>query len=176
MKDACSICKAALDPSRRKGFVADGICPSCLKDLVAQARKPLQIFLDSFGMPILLVDDDARVKLANRQALDFLRKDPSSIEGRYAGDAIECVHAREGGGCGRTAHCKTCTIRRTVVETYESGRPFVRVPAYADIAVFAELKPTRFLISTEKVGGMVMLRIDDVRPGAQFVPEGAPSS
>ena len=162
MKDTCSICKTALDPSRREGFVVDGICPSCLKDLLANARKPLQVFLDNLGVPVLLVDNDARVRLANRHALDFLRKDPASIEGRYAGDAIECVHAREGDGCGKTVHCKTCTIRNTVLDTYTKGEPRVRVPAYADIAVFAEAKPVRFLISTEKVSELVMLRIDHV--------------
>ncbi len=162
MKSACSICKTALDPAQR-GFIADGICLFCLKDLVATARKPLQVFLDGLGVPILLLDDDARIKIANRQALGFLRKDTASVEGRYAGDAIECIHAREGNGCGKTVHCKTCTIRRTVMDTYESGRPAVRVPAYADIAVFAEIKPIRFLISAEKVGELVMLRIDEAR-------------
>jgi len=162
VKEHCSICKAALDPART-GLVADGICPSCLKELLTHARKPLQVFLDNLGVPILLLDDDARVKLANRQALEFLRKDPASVRGRYAGDAIECSYAHKGGGCGKTMHCRACTIRRTVLDTYASGKPFFRVPAYTDIAVFAESKPMRFLISTEKVGELVMLRIDDVR-------------
>ncbi len=171
MKTVCSLCGTALEPARTGGLVADGICSSCLKDLLASARKPLQAFLDGLGVPILLLDDDARVRTANRQALELLRKDPAAVENHYIGDAIECVHAREPGGCGKTVHCKTCTVRRSVVDTYTTGRPLVRVPAYADIAMFAETKPIRYLISTEKIGELVMLRIDEASVGVSVGPQ-----
>jgi hypothetical protein len=50
-----------------------------------------------------------------------------------------------------------------VTDTYASGNCHVRVPAYQDIWTPSESKQVRFLITTEKVGNYVMLRIDDVQ-------------
>ena len=159
MERTCGVCQTPFDAPRED---REPICPACRQDAFVRARKPLREYLDSLAAAVLLVDDDARVKLANRKALELLQKDPGSLEGRYAGDAIECVHARESGGCGKTEHCRTCTIRGTVLETYHTGRPRVRIPAYPDVFMLTEKRPLRFFISTEKIGELVMLRIDEV--------------
>jgi hypothetical protein len=109
------------------------------------------------------MEQDGRVLSANGPARLLLGKALPAIENRLGGEVIECVHSREPGGCGETIHCKSCTIRRTVTDTYASGNCHVRVPAYQDIWTPSESKQVRFLITTEKVGNYVMLRIDDVQ-------------
>jgi hypothetical protein len=77
---------------------------------------------------------------------------------------LECAYARLPGGCGNTEHCKACTIRRTITTTHATGDGKVNVPAYQDIVTPGGIREVRFLISTEKVGNFVLLRIDEVQP------------
>jgi len=58
--------------------------------------------------------------------------------------------------------CAWCTIRLTVSDTLRSGKSHVRVPAYRDLHDITGEYRIRFLISTERVGEAVLLRIDDV--------------
>jgi PAS domain-containing protein len=165
MKKVCAWCRRELE-----SFVAEheqmypvthGICDTCAADLLMQMGRPLQEFLDSLDVPILLIESGPLICTANRQARKLLDKQLTEIEGRRGGDVIECVHAKLPEGCGNTVHCKSCTIRITVLETFTSGISSVRVPAYPDIQTVSGVKTMRFLITTEKVGNLVLLRIED---------------
>lgn len=98
----------------------------------------------------------------NRVGFDMLKKKPEEVEGELGGDAFGCRHANLPGGCGSTVHCKTCTIRMTVMDTLQSGKSHIRVPAYPDLHHMTGENRIRFLITTERVGEAVLLRIDDV--------------
>ncbi len=167
MKKICAWCKADLGEMPSSRFPPDaithGICPTCRDRLSHESGEALRDFLDRLGVPVLLMDEGVRALSANRQARQLLDKTLPAIENQLGGNVIECVHAHEPGGCGGTVHCKSCTIRQTVKDTYDSGTPHVEIPAYQDIRTPAASKQVRFLISTEKVGGYVMLRIDDMQ-------------
>ena len=109
------------------------------------------------------MDKDGRVVAANTQGLKQVSQDVGQIEGRLGGEVFECKYATLPGGCGQTIHCKTCTIRKTVTKTHETGECCIRVPAYMDLGDIIDVKTIRFLISTEKVNDVVLLRIDDAR-------------
>jgi hypothetical protein len=51
-----------------------------------------------------------------------------------------------------------------VTTTFETGESCIRVPAFIDLADISKDMTIRFLISTEKVNDVVLLRIDDARP------------
>lgn len=95
-------------------------------------------------------------------AFSLLQKTPEEVEGELGGNAFGCNYADLPGGCGNTAHCKTCTIRMTVMDTLQSGKSNIRVPAYPDLHHMTGENRIRFLITTEKVGEAVLLRIDEV--------------
>lgn len=165
MRKVCAWCKTDLGETPSEDAlqeaVTHGICESCASRILAQPRESLHEFLDRLGVPILLIDADTRILTANCRAQTLLNKALPAIENRRPGDAIECVHAKTPEGCGRTSHCKACTIRRTVLETWTTGKSRTRVPAVQDIAAAPDTRQVRFLISTEKVGSYVMLRIDE---------------
>ncbi len=121
-------------------------------------------YLNEIGVPVLVMDDDVRVQGFNEPARALLGHRLEGCAGRYGGDVLECAYARLPGGCGNTEHCKACTIRRTVTHTYATGDSKLNVPAYQDIVTPGGNREVRFLISTEKVGNFVLLRIDEVRP------------
>ncbi len=75
---------------------------------------------------------------------------------------FDCIHASKPGGCGETIHCKACTIRNTVEETFETGRSFHRIPATLKVIKKAETKDIASYISTEKSGDFVILKIEEL--------------
>ncbi len=176
MRRVCAWCKTDLastdsdthDPDEP---ITHGVCAPCSVRILSQMGMgtPLQKFLDELGAPILVTVSDVRAFTANKRAREILGKDLDQIEGEKGGDVIECIYSKLPGGCGNTVHCKGCTIRNAATETLATGRSAVRVPAYQDIDTPDGVRPMRFLVSTEKVGEFVLLRIDDVAPGDRAV-------
>ncbi len=135
VKEVCAYCDKVLVESgadgESGGDITPTICFDCLRDIFAQPTgMPLQRFLKSLDEPVLVVDGAARILTANVPVLNMLGKKLESIRGLPGGDVFECAFARLPGGCGKTVHCSGCTIRRLVMETFETGKSFTRVPAY----------------------------------------------
>ena len=163
MKRICSYCEKDLgeDPSifPIEG-VTHGVCDDCLLWLRNGMNQSLRDYLNKFDFPVLLVDSNVDVKMANNEAKIFIGKELSEIEGYAGGEAIECEHARLPGGCGNTIHCTTCTIRNAATDTYRSGENFDNIPAYQNIYLPEGLKKIQLKISSEKFGDLVLLKID----------------
>lgn len=165
MKNICAWCKTELktdNPNPDQG-ISHGMCSACAKRMFSSFSVPLTDFLDRLDVPILLFEPEPRVRTANKKARELLQKDLGQIEGRRGGEVIDCTYSASPQGCGSHLHCVSCTIRNTVLETFATGRAFYRVPAYPDIQMIDEVKTFSMLISTEKVGDFVMLRIDELR-------------
>ena len=78
---------------------------------------------------------------------------------------MECAYAKLPEGCGNTKHCVACTIRNNVMATFETGRSLRQVPAFLNRIERYGVHQIRFLISTERVEEVVLLRIDEVVEG-----------
>jgi len=163
----CCYCKKPVKtlPSE-SDEVSHGVCDRCLPLMARELGQPMQEFLDELSAPVLVVQDNARVISANAAARKLLSREQLEICGELAGDVIGCRHAREPGGCGRTQHCKSCTIRQCVTHTLNPGEA-CRKKAYADIGIVTGDRRVRFLIETEKVNSFVRLTMYDVREGEE---------
>lgn len=167
MKRICAWCKKDLDPSSTSDGTGDapithGICSDCARETLAFKAKPLRKFLDQFSKPVFLVSSEGRIVTGNSAGFSLLKRMPEEVEGELGGDAFGCSYAELEGGCGSTIHCKTCTIRITVFDTLQSGKSHIGVPAYPDLHHVTGENRIRFLITTEKMGDAVLLRIDEV--------------
>ena len=159
MKVVCSYCEAHLrdkepldDPS-----VSHGMCAPCLDHFRRQWRGlSLSEYLDAFTCPVVVFDGDCRTIAANRPAAEWLGRGPEEMLGLLGGEALECANARKPGGCGKTVHCRTCTVRNSVRATFETGEPCVRVPA----SLQRQEGPVRVLVSTCKRGPAVQVMIE----------------
>jgi PAS domain-containing protein len=177
MISICSWCGAHMggggeaDPG---ALVSHGICPRCAFHFNAELGMPLREFLDGLDAPVVVMDDDARVRLANERALALLGKSVEAITGELGGDVFECRYARLPEGCGRTQHCVGCTVRRAVTATYETGIAVERQPAHVDRGTGDAPSVMRFLISTTKGRDVVFLRMDEVNgePTGAETPQG----
>lgn len=167
MKKICSWCKRDIgSPGSRNdsddAVITHGICPDCVRQICTHKKEDLRRHLDHFDFPVFLVDADVVVVTANQKGFSTLRKKPEDIEGRRGGEAFDCRYAALPGGCGKTVHCKSCTIRLTVTDTFQTGESHIKVPAYPDLNDITGEKQIQFLISTEKQGDAVLLRIDEI--------------
>jgi hypothetical protein len=121
--------------------------------------------LSLISEPIFLIDDNGAVQGANKAASKMLKKDVPDIEDHMGGDVFECTYAKLDEGCGKTVHCLTCAIRNIVMDTLRSGRGFDKVPAFQSIDSAEGTRIIMFIITTEKLGEKVLLRIDSSRKG-----------
>jgi len=144
-------------------LITHGICEACAARVLANPGESLLDFLDRLEVPVLAILSDAKVFTANQKAQALLGKGLPQLQNYRGGEVIECRYAHLGNGCGFEVHCHSCTIRKTVLETFATGKSRLKVKAYPDLQIGAEVKTMSLLISTEKFGDFVLLRIDDLR-------------
>ena len=166
MTKICAWCSKSMGGSRSETssdpIISHGICEKCANELFITLGDDLKEFLDSLNEPVVVVDSDVCVKTANNQAQSFLNKKLLKIVGYKGGNVFECANATLPGGCGKTIHCSGCTIRRTITDTFQSGKSHLKVPAFLHRGIPEESLVVSMLISTEKVENVVLLRIDEV--------------
>ena len=150
--------------------ITHGICTNCRDNLLFQMGVELGEFLDSLKLPIVVVDGEGTIVAGNDQARTLLGKGIPEIEGYRGGEVFECAYARLPGGCGNTIHCSGCAIRKTVMETYGTGKSFMRVPAMLFRNTPHDPEKIQLLISTESLGNLVLLRIDEMQAKDEAQP------
>lgn len=142
--------------------ITHGICADCRVFAFGQGEETsFQSYINNLASPVVLVNDQGTVTSGNTAALGMLSKTLQQISGLPGGNVFECAYASLPQGCGRTEHCGGCTIRNAVMNTHSNGKPqskilvklFQRSPSGEAIA-------TALHISTEKLGEVVLLRID----------------
>ena len=173
IKQVCVFCEKHLGTledglDSNSNSISHGVCPNCLPKFMAGTGEDMVDFLDSLPGPVFVINKDGRVVSANTHGPLYLSTEVNAIQGRLGGEVFECKYAKSPGGCGHTICCKTCTIRKTVMQTAETGESHFRVPAYMDLGDICDTRTVKFLISTEKVNDVVLLRIDDAQPEELF--------
>lgn len=165
----CAWCRAELpaaaDGREEDNSITHGICGPCLETVSRQLGMRLQDYLNTLEVPVLAVDSDVSVKMLNDKACALLQKDSAAVLERKGGDVFECAYAQLPGGCGKTVHCSACAIRIAVADTYMTGEPRVRVPAYLCQGKPDAEQEISMYLSTEKIGELVLLRIDRMGQG-----------
>jgi PAS domain-containing protein len=159
LKVICSYCHDVIDVREplNDDRVSHGLCRECTVKFEKQCRgQNFGEYLDNFDFPVLIVDGDARVIAANHLMALMLGKSDREMFGLLGGEALECRYARLDGGCGKTVHCPTCTVRNLVEKTYQTGDSFFKVPAYVD----QEGKRLEFYVSTAKLVRSVQVMVE----------------
>ena len=143
----------------REDDISYGICLPCANNVIINVPNELHDFLDQISVPVVLLSYEGVVKTANQKACAMLGKDLSQIEENLGGVVFECAYGLLPGGCGKTYHCSGCVIRRSVMETFATGKPSHRIPATLKQSTPESPQDIKFLISTEKFSDYVILKI-----------------
>lgn len=164
MNRICSWCQEPIAPIADKSCgieLSHGICKKCLQWARRNdSGRSLAEFVEELPVPVLIVDNDCRISMANGSAYRMLGVNKDRMEDKKSGEIMECQNARLPGGCGNTVHCRACTIRNTVMATYADGKVREMVPAYLDTQSDGQENQVMFYISTALVSGKVLLQID----------------
>ena len=165
MKAVCSYCRKDMGDREPVADlrITHGICPPCHAHMIARMEiKPLPENIELLDKPVVVVDVEGRFMTCNRKAEELLCSSRHSFLGYLGGEFFECDHARCVPGCGKNLACPECPIRNTVALTRETGISQEGMPAFLN--THKEGKPVRLnlLISTEKDGENVRLRIDSI--------------
>ncbi len=164
MKHICAWCQKDLgDAPGPSGLITHGICKTCSDNFLNDKSDSFQTFINSFHFPIVVVDSTGHVIKVNTPACELNCNAEHETKNSLPGEVINCVNAFEPGGCGKTIHCYTCTLRQSINQTFETGSCLRNVPAYKDVFVGENQQPVRFLITTEKIHDRVLVRIDDLQ-------------
>lgn len=167
MNRTCIWCERewSFDEDEPQLAVTGATCRECRETLFQpQTAQSLAAYLDRLDAPVLLMADDVRVLGCNTAALALLGKGAAEVRGQLGGNVIACAHAQLPGGCGNTKHCEACTLRHLITSTHRTGASHRNVPADQDIVLPTGIRAMRYVVSTEKAGNFVLLRIDEVKP------------
>jgi hypothetical protein len=164
MRKICSWCESDLGvipaDSILENAITHGICPGCLDTYFGPHPVGFKDFIDKLNVAVVVVDATGSITCASRQARSLLKKEMPEIEGYKGGEVFECAYAALPGGCGGTVHCDGCTIRNTVMDTFQTGKSHLKTPAYLIHGLPDENQEIQFLITTEKVKDIVLLGIE----------------
>ncbi len=159
----CAYCRKTISDSRggRSCDVSHGMCPSCA-DHYERLWKgmPLSEYLDTIDRPVVVVNGDGCVVAANQKLAAMLGRERADMRGLLGGEAFACVHSLLPEGCGKTVHCRECTIRRTVEKVAKTGRAVEKVPAYL------QTKEGRVAlrVSVKAKDGLVRIVVEEMKP------------
>ncbi len=149
--------------------VTHGICDDCSHILSNFKDVSLDQLISKLDGPVMVVDEiSGEVVAANADAAATFGKSAGDMVGQRGGNVMECIHSTEPEGCGRTVHCSGCSIRRLVSDTTASGLGVDRTPTYQYRVTPRGILKQHYLISTEKIEDLILLRIEPC-PGGEGV-------
>jgi PAS domain S-box-containing protein len=83
----------------------------------------LAAIIESVPFVMMAVDRERRIRKINHSGAEFVGRSPEEMLGLRAGEALRCIHALDDPqGCGFGPACQDCVVRRTVLDTIETGQ------------------------------------------------------
>ena len=126
----------------------------------------LDAVLENASAIMILVDEQVRVVRANHAAARLTGRGPDDLQGLLAGQAIACINACKGEGCGRNPECGSCRIRSAVVQAFRVNQDIRNLSARVRLDLHGTILERSIELSASPVivegTRWVLLTIDDV--------------
>jgi PAS domain-containing protein len=86
-------------------------------------RALLRAIFDALPSLIFVVDRDVRIQEYNAAAAELIMAGREAVLRQRAGEVLHCIHATDvPEGCGKSAECRSCVIRSSVVKAFLGNR------------------------------------------------------
>jgi PAS domain S-box-containing protein len=93
-----------------------------------RSERELSAIYDSAPLMMMLIDEERRVRKANRAAVEGTDTHLDAMIGLRGGEVLKCVHVVDDPrGCGFGLDCESCTVRKMVLDTLSTGEAHYRV-------------------------------------------------
>lgn len=127
----------------------------------------LTTILENAPIMMMLVDRDGRVTKVNSAVVQFAGRPAEEIMGLPGGEVLRCLHSLDDPrGCGFGPFCETCTVRRIVMDTMETGKNHHRMEATLPFECGGKQEERTFYLSlapiTTPKKQLVLVCIEDI--------------
>ena len=133
-------------------------CNDCYKNLIEGSSK-IDI-INKISSSVIIFDQTGTIKLVNEKLLEQVQKSYTEIIGSVGGEIIDCTYANQGNGCGNSPNCDQCVVKQFLTRTVETGKSFAGVKGHQISKTTKGLMQNDFMFAMEKIGNLVLLRID----------------
>jgi diguanylate cyclase (GGDEF)-like protein/PAS domain S-box-containing protein len=155
------------EPVRMAGAHSDITERKRAEEALRESKEELEVIYKHAPMIMILVDRNRRVRKANDFALGFAGRSLEELQGMRGGRALRCVsHLEDPNGCGFGEHCRSCAVRLTVMDTFETGQNHYNVETTKEFLRNGNRETFTVLLSTtllqHKEEPMVLVSINDI--------------
>ncbi|HEY6838327.1 MAG TPA: PAS domain-containing protein [Geobacteraceae bacterium] len=162
MTSICAWCKNELTQEEGETSVLPffGMCGNCREMFFPRTGAPkFRRALDRLDVPVLAMDDDTKIVIANDAACHLFGKEREEIERKRSGDLFACTNTWLPGGCGKAPGCTNCGLREVVKDTYTTGKGHESVHATVTCGSPGRSHKLELLLSTMKAGELVVVKM-----------------
>jgi putative nucleotidyltransferase with HDIG domain len=137
------------------------------EEALRESEAELSAIFHNAPVLMVLVDRERRVRKVNRVAVEFAGRSAEEMIGLRGGEALRCLHSLDDPkGCGFGPFCEICVVRRTVLDTFETGDSHYRVEAKLPFVREQKQEELTLLVSTTLLsvseGERVLVCIEDI--------------
>ncbi|MFQ6094007.1 MAG: PAS domain S-box protein, partial [bacterium] len=132
-----------------------------------ESQAELSAIFDNTPVVMALMDRERRVRKVNRATVEFTGRPVEEMIGLRAGEALRCLHSLDDPkGCGFGPFCEICPVRRTVLDTFETGNNHYQVEAKLPFDRGEKQEELNLLVSTTPLSvsesQMVLVCVEDI--------------
>jgi len=137
------------------------------ENALKEREEELATIFENAPFVMLLLDRDRKVHRVNALAGTFTGSSSADMIDRLSGDALRCAHSLDTPeGCGFGPHCQECVVRRSIVDSFETGQSYHMVETVLPLSIKGTEQNITLLFSTTRVmvahQAMVLLSIQDI--------------
>jgi PAS domain S-box-containing protein len=137
------------------------------EEALQESQREFATMFDSAPIAMVLVDQDRRVRKANRAAVAFGDRSAEEMIGLRGGEALRCLNSLDSPeGCGFGSSCDRCAVRRTVLDTHETGESYNQIEASLPFARGEAREQLHLLVSTTPIDigedQLVLVSLEDI--------------
>jgi signal transduction histidine kinase len=134
---------------------------------VRESEAKFASIFQSTPVPMFLLDQNRRIREANRTAQEAVALSALEMEGLSFGNAFRCIHSLDDPkGCGFGPSCDDCPVRRIILNTFQTGQSHHQVELRLTSGDWSERHHCYLLLSTAlpdiAQNRFVLLYVEDI--------------
>ena len=112
------------------GFTTDITENKKMIDELFDKEKELSAIHQNTPILMMVVDKERRLRKVNKSVCEFTGMSVEKMIGKKAGEALRCLNSLDDPqGCGYGPYCEQCTVRETVLDTFNTGQSHHHIEA-----------------------------------------------